>query len=143
MSVTSSTLISQNKSINTFHIEYPKSEWDLRVNGFQIKPNLALTLSKNLYSSPELTLIEMPLLLKQNLSEKLSILAGVKFDYLRNGYNGAEDFGLSTSVGFQYDFSPDAYIQAVFDYQIKPTNNVYHYNYGSPSSFSLRSGFKF
>lgn len=133
----------QNLKLNPFQIEYPKSEWDLRVNGFKIKSNLTLTISQDSFESIRATLTEIPFLFKHNLSEKVSLLGGVKFNFLEHNQTGIQEFGMSASLGLQYDFSENTYFQAVFDYQIKPLDDIYLYNYGNPSSFYIRSGFKF
>jgi len=133
----------QNIKANPFTVELAKTEWDVRVNGYEINPNLALTLSQNLFSSPEIRLIEVPLLLKVKIAEKLSLIGGTKFHFSIASDGDYHDIGVSSSLGLQYDVNDDLYIRALFDYQLKPTNNVYHYNYGNPASFNLGTGFKF
>jgi hypothetical protein len=133
----------QNQKLNPFKVELLKSDRDIKVNGYKIYTNLSLTMSKNDYNGTEIRLTEMPILLKVKISDKLSLLGGAKLDFSRGSNGELEDLGVSTSLGLQYDFSESSYIQGGFDYQIKSTNNIYHYNFGNPSSFYFSSGFKF
>ncbi|WP_400080083.1 hypothetical protein [Winogradskyella sp. R77965] len=118
-------------------------KWDLTVKGFRINDNLFLTMSQNDYFNLINTVKEVPVYLRYSINDKLSILAGAKFDIHRDLNSGSQDLGLSTSFGLQYDYNENTYFQAVFDYQLKQVDNPYHYNYELPASFSFKSGFKF
>ena len=118
---------------------------DFNVETFQLTTHLDLTIGQfeSLYG--ETSMIEVPILLKYPLSEKLSMVIGTKFElYKLRGFM-TNDFGISGSLGMQYDFNEKTFIQALFNYQLKEANKVQqiYYNSGSKASFKVRTGFKF
>ena len=125
--------------------EYFKSNPDFNVDTFKLTSNLDLTIGQfeSLYG--ETSMIEVPILLKYPLSEELSLLFGTKFDFYKSRGFMTSDFGISGSLGMQYDFNEKSFIQALFSYQLKEANKVQqiYYNSGSKSSFKVRTGFKF
>lgn len=117
--------------------------WDLSIDGIFLSETIALTARQFEYVNFEIGLIEVPILLKIKVTDKLSILAGVKLDFYRTSNGISREVGISASSGLHYDVNKNTYIQGVSSYQINQSRNIYDYNYGFPSSFMLRSGFKF
>ncbi|WP_299124747.1 hypothetical protein [uncultured Winogradskyella sp.] len=127
----------------TLQDDLANQDWNLAINGIFLTDDIALTARQFEFVNAEVGLIEVPLLLKVKLSDKLSLLSGVKLDFYRMQQGISADVGVSASTGLQYDVNRNTYIQGVFSYQINNTGSVYNYNYGNKSSFMLRSGFKF
>jgi hypothetical protein len=127
----------------TFNDNLITQKWDVTVKGFRLSDNLFLVMSQNDYSSLVTAVKEIPIYFKYSVNDKVNILAGAKLDIHTNRNTGVQQFGVSTSLGLQYDFNENTYFQAVFDYQLKQVDNPYHYNYQLPASFSFKSGFKF
>lgn len=135
--------INFNESLNTN--ERFISNSDFNVDTFNLTTNLDLTIGQfeSLYG--ETSMIEIPILLKYPITEKLSIALGTKFDFYKSRGFLSSDFSISGSLGVQYDFNENSFIQALFSYQLKESNSVQQqfYNSGSKSSFKVRTGFKF
>lgn len=132
-----------NNQFKTIQNELTTKTWDLSVNGILISKNTSFIARQFEYQNFELAMVEVPLLLKTQITNKLSLLSGTKLDFYKNQFGFTSEVGISTSTGFQYDYSNNTYIQGTFNYQLNNTNNVYDYNFGSNSSFLLRSGIKF
>ena len=79
-------VISQNhkSQFKMMQDEIVKTDWDIMVNGFRISENLYLITSHNNYDNLIISVTEVPVLLKYKFTEKLSILAGSKFDFHKN-----------------------------------------------------------
>ncbi len=123
--------------------ENANSKWDLAFKGITLTDDKTVFIRENRIQGFESSMIELPVLLKININEKLSALAGTKLDFFINSQGFSTNIGINTSFGLQYNPSANSYIQGVFNYQINNVNNVYQYNYGSKSSFMLNTGIKF
>jgi len=134
---------SSTSQFKTLQDDLITNNWDLAINGIFLSDNMSLTVRQFEYANFEISLIEIPILLKTRITDKLSFLVGAKFDLYKNRFGLVDEVGVSISTGFQYDINRNSYIQALFSYQVNDTNNIYDYNYESNASFLLRSGFKF
>nr|WP_321234268.1 hypothetical protein [uncultured Psychroserpens sp.] len=130
---------SQDNTINELDLR----KWSLRSQGVQLGTSMGLTLGVYEYQFDGKRLIETPLLFKINIIGDLSVLGGATFDFFEVRSRMTNQIDASATLGIQYDINDDAYIQGLFNYQIINTNNPYNYKAYSPSSFSIRSGFKF
>lgn len=133
----------QSSQFKTMQEDFASQNWDLQINGIFLSENVSFTARQHEFKSFEIALIEVPLLFKIKVTDKLSVLSGVKLDFHKTKTGLAKEVGVSLSTGLQYDFNSNTYLQGSFNYQINQTSNVYDYNYGSSSSFMLRSGFRF
>ncbi|WP_340154296.1 hypothetical protein [uncultured Winogradskyella sp.] len=127
----------------TLQEDFASQNWNLEVNGIFLSKNVLLTARQFEFVNFEIGLIEIPVLLKIKVTDKLSIMSGVKFDFYRTNVGLASEVGVSLSTGLHYDLNNDMYLEGLFNYQINQTSNIYDYNFGSSSSFMLRSGYRF
>ncbi|WP_179349031.1 hypothetical protein [Winogradskyella pacifica] len=133
----------QSLQFATFQEDLASQNWDLAVNGIFLTKTVSFTASQFEFLNAEASLIEVPLLFKVKISEKLSLLSGAKIDFYKVQQRLSSDVGVSISTGLQYDINKNAFINAGFNYQINNTGYGYNYNYGNNSSFILKSGLKF
>ncbi|EPR73733.1 hypothetical protein ADIWIN_1370 [Winogradskyella psychrotolerans RS-3] len=133
----------QSSQFATFQEDLASQNWDLVVNGIFLTKTVSFTASQFEFLNAEASLIEVPLLFKVKISEKLSLLSGAKIDFYKVQQRLSSDVGVSISTGLQYDINKNAFINAGFNYQINNTGYGYNYNYGNNSSFILKSGLKF
>jgi hypothetical protein len=133
----------QSSQFKTMQEDFASHDWDLKINGIFLSENVSFTARQHEFKNFEIGLIEVPLLFKIKATDKLSVLSGIKLDFYKTKTGLAKEVGVSLSTGLQYDFNDNTYIQATFNYQINQTNNVYDYNFGSNTSFMLRSGYRF
>jgi hypothetical protein len=134
---------SSNAQFSKLQHDLITQNWDLAVKGILLSDNIFLTARQFEYANLGISLIEVPVLLKTKITERLSLLSGTKFDLYRTPFGMSQEVGVSLSSGLQYDFNDNAYIHGVFSYQLNTTSSLYDYNSGSSSSFMLRSGLKF
>lgn len=123
--------------------ELDYSQWYLRSQGFKINESTGLTLGVYEFQGPELRILEIPLLMKFNLTDNLSLLGGGAFDFYQTRDGFSNDFDASATFGIQFEPNKNSYIQGLFNYQMHSSNNPFNYKFEAPSSFSLRTGFKF
>lgn len=123
--------------------EIDLSKYYLRSQGIALTKNTGLTLGVYEYQAGELRILEIPLLIKLDLTDNFSLLGGGTFDFYqtRNGFSN--EFDASATFGIQFEPNKNSYIQGLFNYQMSTSNNPYSYKFGVPTSFSLRTGFKF
>ncbi|NRD22566.1 hypothetical protein HNV10_04895 [Winogradskyella litoriviva] len=133
----------QSSQFKLLQEDFASHNWGLQVNGIFLSENVSLTAGQHEFKNFEISLIEVPILFKIKVTDKLSILSGVKLDFYKTKTGLSKEVGASVSTGLQYDFNNDLYLKGSFNYQINQTNNIYNYNFGSPSSFMLKSGFRF
>ena len=133
----------QASQFATFQEDLASQNWDLAVNGIFLTKNISFTASQFEFLNAEASLIEVPLLLKVKITDKLSLLSGVKLDFYKAQQRLSADVGVSISTGLQYDIRNNAFINAGFNFQTNNTGSVYNYNYGDNSSFILKTGIKF
>ncbi|WP_178985003.1 hypothetical protein [Winogradskyella helgolandensis] len=133
----------QSSQFATFQEDLASQNWDLAVNGIFLTKNISFTARQFEFLNAEASLIEVPLLFKVKITEKLSLLSGAKIDFHKVKQRLSSDVGVSISTGLQYDINKNAFINAGFNFQINYTGYGYNYNYGNNSSLNLKSGIKF
>ena len=85
--------------------------------------------------------IEVPLFLKYNFNEKLSLFVGPKLDFLVDEVSDGEKFdplGLSLEIGVQYNFAKRFFVEGRYGYSF--TNQVDFGEFYSGARRTLRFG---
>ncbi|WP_299101688.1 hypothetical protein [uncultured Winogradskyella sp.] len=123
--------------------DFASQNWNLTVNGIFLKEDVSFTASQFEFVGAEAGLIEVPLLLKIKVTDKLSLLSGAKLDFYRLENGISTDVGVSISSGLQYDFIENAFLRAGFNYQLNNSGSHYNYNFGNRSSLFFKYGIKF
>jgi hypothetical protein len=118
---------------NTFHF-----------NEIKISDNLAFKKDMQTRIESDYSVFEFPLLLKYNITNKVSFLIGPKFD-LYSDTKGMMDLPSAYgTIGIQYDVYENFLIEAKFNYRLtKEIPVITDYTFGSESSFTLGSKLKF
>ncbi|WP_460218718.1 hypothetical protein [Psychroserpens sp. MEBiC05023] len=123
--------------------ELDLSKWSLRFQGLRLGSTKGLTLGIYEYQFDGKRILETPVLLKVDITDNLSVLGGMTIDFFEIQGSMTNQIDASATFGIQYEINDDTYIQGLFNYQIINTDNPYNYKAFSPSSFTIRSGFKF
>ena len=89
----------------TFQEDLSSHNWDLAVNGIFLTNKVSFTASQFEFLDAEASLIEVPLLLKWKLAEKLNFLSGVKVDFYRIQQRLSSEAGISISTGLHYNIN--------------------------------------
>lgn len=138
-------IFSQNlkKSSRSDYSELFKVNPDFSLETIRFNHKISLTLGKFVSGTSASTLIEVPILFKYKITDKLSALFGPKFDFYIDEGVLSDDVGVSASFGLQYDVNKKSFIQLNYNYQLNNPMNNMHYNSDKRGSFNLKSGFKF
>lgn len=109
-------------------------DWSFRYEFYQTRVINGFSVS-NLY--------EIPLLAKFYVNDKFSILAGSRFDVLKE--NGKIEYtGVLSTFGTQYNLNDNFIIESRFNYRLtKESPPEYHYSSGNRKSYKLGTKFKF
>ena len=111
---------------------------------FQFNRSTSLTISKYETHFPNITQIEIPVLLENRLDNKFSFLSGTKFDLFRTDRGSTSLPLISAVTGLQYNtVRDDLFVQGLFNYQLIKPNKSSFLNTNSRPSFNLRSRIKF
>lgn len=118
-------------------------KWYLRSQGYKITQTSGLTLGVYEYSIGNLRVLETPVLLRVDLTKDISLMGGTTFDFYQRPEGFSTNIDAAATFGIQYEVNPNTYIQGLFNYQILGPNTPYNYKFDAPSSFNIRTGFKF
>lgn len=92
--------------------------------------------------------IEIPILGKYNLTDKLSFVLGPKLDFLVDQSSASERlelFGVSATVGVQFDFSKHFYLEGRYNYGLSTQiiNDAPNSFSGQLNTLRIGMGYKF
>ena len=136
--------ISQNTNVtqNSYYQEVFNNNPNWLVEDFHLDGDFHLTLAHEKHVLGGFTYHQIPILLKNKVSKKFSILRGFKFDLLR-GDDWDPNIPFYGTIGGQLDIRDDAFIQATYNYKLNNAtfNNVYFNDL--KSQINLSAGFKF
>lgn len=87
--------------------------------------------------------IEVPLLIKYHLSERLRLYIGPRFDFILNDRPAAKNFSLAAEFGVEYDISKRFFINAAISSSLENQIVIDQFNAGSRQNIRFGLGYKF
>ncbi|MBP0905564.1 hypothetical protein ACFSKN_16815 [Mariniflexile gromovii] len=110
----------------------------------KLNSNLAFRQEMNTRTGSDYTVFEFPLLLKYNITKKVSLLMGPKIDLYTDGKGVMNSPSVYGTFGVQYDASENLLFEAMFNYRLTDDMPIQtDYTFGSKSAFKLGSKFRF
>lgn len=99
----------------------------------------------NVSFSGDFIFVEIPILLKYNFSDKLSILAGPRLDVNAKPKHVtfSSPLGISAELGIQYNINKHLFIEARYDYGFTNSSKIFGNNLVDANNFRVGLGFKF
>ena len=129
---------------NLEHQEKNTVNYSNYFNDIRINSDLSFKQDMQTRIGGDYTVFEFPLLLKYNITKKVSVLIGPKIDLYTNTKGLLSRPSVYGTFGVQYDVEENFIIEAKFNYQLTdemPFNT--DYTFGSKNSFTLGSKFRF
>ena len=112
------------------------------VADFELKRDLHLTLDQDVFNTGGFTYVQIPMLFKTKVSQHISVLTGVKMDFLRTD-DWDPNMPIYGVIGVPYDLPNDFFVQATFNYQLNNAAFNSRNFKNLKSLINLSGGFKF
>ncbi|MDO7173658.1 hypothetical protein [Mariniflexile sp. AS56] len=142
---TISLVAQENEQVDSsVHSKGVTEEKASRFDEIKINSHWAFKQGMETRTGGDYAVFEFPLLLKYNITKKVSFLIGPKLDFYTNSKGLESAPAVFGTMGIQYDISESFLIEAKFNYRLTgdiPINT--DYSFGSKSAFTLGSKFRF
>lgn len=129
-------------SENPYYKEAFNNNPNFYVADFPLEGNLSLTLDQMVFKTASTSYVQIPILLKNKMTDKLSLLGGLKIDFIRT-LDWEPEIPVFGSVGAQYDLFSDSFIQGTYNLKINDAHFNNGFLSGLKSQINFAAGFKF